>query len=100
MVRLTDEELMELLDGTESDRVERKESFGGDVPKSGIVEMLRCGEEKLKAHNRTAVDITSGAAHMITAPYPQTALQQILYNAVLHRTYVRYQCSRSAVLVQ
>ena len=80
--------------------MERKESFGGDVPKSGIVEMLRRGEEKLKAHNRTAVDITSGAAHMITAPYPQTALQQILYNAVLHRTYVRYQCSRSAVLVQ
>ena len=33
MVRLTDEELLELLDGTESDRVERKESFGGDVPK-------------------------------------------------------------------
>lgn len=53
----------------------------------GIVEMLRRGEEKLKAHNRTAVDITSGATHMITAPYPQTALQQILYNAVLHRTY-------------
>jgi hypothetical protein len=33
MKRLTDEELTTLLNGTESDRVERKESFKGDVPK-------------------------------------------------------------------
>jgi ATP-dependent DNA helicase RecG len=52
-----------------------------------IVEMLRRTEEKLKAHNRTAIDITSKSTHQLETPYPQAALQQIIYNAVLHRTY-------------
>ena len=33
MKRLTDEQLYQLLSDTESDRVERKETFKGDVPK-------------------------------------------------------------------
>ena len=49
--------------------------------------MLRRAEEKLKAHNRTSVDIASLPTHQMASPYPQVALQQILYNAVLHRTY-------------
>lgn len=65
-----------------ADPVVDEESIGG-----GIVEMLRRAEEKLKAHNRTSVDITSHPTHTIESPYPQAALQQILYNAVLHRTY-------------
>jgi ATP-dependent DNA helicase RecG len=55
--------------------------------RGGLVEMLRRIEEKLKAHNRTAVDITTSSTHQIDVPYPQSAIQQILYNAVLHRTY-------------
>ncbi|OYO30711.1 ATP-binding protein [Janthinobacterium sp. PC23-8] len=55
--------------------------------RGGLVEMLRRAEEKLKAHNRVAVDITSASTHQFDVPYPQSALQQILYNAVLHRTY-------------
>ena len=71
------------IDGTElADPVIDEEAIGG-----GIVEMLRRAEEKLKAHNRAAVDITSATTHQIEMPYPQPALQQILYNAVLHRTY-------------
>lgn len=71
------------IDGTElADPVIDEEEIGG-----GIVELLRRAEEKLKAHNRSIMDITSQPTHQITAPYPQTALQQILYNAVLHRTY-------------
>ncbi len=71
------------IDGTElADPVIDEEEIRG-----GIVEMLRRTEEKLKAHNRSAVDITSQPTHQITNPYPQSALQQILYNAVLHRTY-------------
>ncbi|NPT39609.1 ATP-binding protein [Paraburkholderia xenovorans] len=58
-----------------------------DEIRGGIVEMIRRTEEKLKAHNRTAVDITSQATHQLATPYPQAALQQILYNAVLHRVY-------------
>lgn len=52
-----------------------------------LVEMLHRIAEKLKAHNRTAIDITSARVHKKGAIYPHVALQQILYNAVLHRTY-------------
>lgn len=52
-----------------------------------IVETLRRIEEKLKAHNRVAFDITSTPTHQIEMPYPPAAIQQILYNAILHRTY-------------
>jgi ATP-dependent DNA helicase RecG len=52
-----------------------------------IIDMMRRAEEKLMAHNRTAYDVTSAPAHIITQDYPPTALQQILYNAVMHRTY-------------
>ncbi|HYD61314.1 MAG TPA: ATP-binding protein [Noviherbaspirillum sp.] len=71
------------IDGTElADPVIDEQEIGG-----GMVEMLRRAEEKLRAHNRTAVDITSGPTHQVGVPYPQSAIQQILYNAVLHRTY-------------
>lgn len=71
------------IDGTElADPVIDEESIGG-----GFVEMLRRSEEKLRAHNRTAVDITMAATHQVDIPFPPAALQQILYNAVLHRTY-------------
>ncbi|WGG50257.1 ATP-binding protein [Rugamonas sp. DEMB1] len=71
------------IDGNElADSVIDEEEIRG-----GIVEMLRRIEEKLKAHNRNAVDIVSSATHKIESPYPQAALQQIIYNAVLHRTY-------------
>jgi ATP-dependent DNA helicase RecG len=67
-----------------ADPVIDEERIGG-----GIVEVLRRTEEKMKAHNRIAIDITSAATHAMETPYPQVALQQILYNAVLHRTYER-----------
>ncbi len=71
------------IDGTElADPVVDEENIGG-----AMVEMLRRTEEKLKAHNRKTVDITSGPTHTQEMPYPPAALQQILYNAVLHRTY-------------
>ncbi|MCY3629593.1 MAG: putative DNA binding domain-containing protein [Bacteroidota bacterium] len=55
--------------------------------RGALVEMLRRTEEKLKAHNSTVVDIVSAPVHTKESPYPHVALQQILYNAVLHRTY-------------
>ena len=71
------------IDGTDlADPVIDEEDIGG-----AFVDMLHHTEEKLKSHNRTAVDITSESTHSLDSPYPQTALQQILYNAVLHRTY-------------
>lgn len=58
-----------------------------DPIRGPLVEMLRRTEEKLKAHNRTATDIISAPTHIQEKPYPSAAIQQILYNAVLHRTY-------------
>lgn len=52
-----------------------------------IADQLRLLREKLMAHNRIAVDILSGPRHKIQALYPMTALDQLVYNAVLHRTY-------------
>lgn len=71
------------INGTElADPVIDEEDISG-----ALVDMLRRAEEKLKAHNRTAVDIISTPIHQISLAYPPAALQQILYNAVLHRTY-------------
>jgi len=71
------------IDGTElADPVIDEENISGT-----LVEMLRRTEEKLKSHNRVAVDITSSPTHQREMPYPPAAFQQILYNAVLHRTY-------------
>jgi len=52
-----------------------------------IAEMLSRTTDKLNAHNRRSVDVISGNTHKITSLYPIAALQQIVYNAVLHRTY-------------
>jgi len=73
------------IDGCElADPVIDETNIGG-----AVVEMLRRAEEKLKAHNRTTVNITKSATHIKETPYPPAALQQILYNAILHRTYER-----------
>lgn len=52
-----------------------------------LVQMLRQAEEKMGAHNRTAINIVAAPTHRQTYDYPPAALRQILYNAVLHRTY-------------
>jgi ATP-dependent DNA helicase RecG len=65
-----------------ADPVIDEEFVGG-----ALIDLLRRAEEKLKAHNTSAVDITSKPTHEISPAYPMPALQQILYNAVLHRTY-------------
>uniref|UniRef100_A0A7C4RNF9 Transcriptional regulator n=1 Tax=Desulfatirhabdium butyrativorans TaxID=340467 RepID=A0A7C4RNF9_9BACT len=48
---------------------------------------LRRIEEKIDAHNRNAVDITTTDRELRTSPYPRVALQQLIRNAVMHRTY-------------
>jgi len=71
------------INGTElSDPVIDEERIGG-----AVVEMLRRAEEKFAAHNRSSVDIVTEATHVISWFYPLVAIQQIVYNAVLHRTY-------------
>ena len=52
-----------------------------------VVHMMRRLDEKLMAYNHTAVDITSGRTDRRRSTYPLPALQQLVRNAVMHRTY-------------
>lgn len=52
-----------------------------------ISEMVMRVEAKLVAHNRTAVDFTSGPREIRRSTFPLEALQQLVRNAVMHRTY-------------
>jgi len=51
-----------------------------------VIDVIRRTEEKLKSHNRTAVSINHGQ-HIVSMDYPHITFQQILYNAIMHRTY-------------
>ena len=44
-------------------------------------------EDLLKANNQTSVDFTSGRVEVQRPDYPIVALQQIVRNAILHRSY-------------
>ena len=55
--------------------------------RGSISDQIRRLDDKLMAHNRIAVDITSGPLEKRTALYPIEAVQQITRNAVMHRTY-------------
>lgn len=52
-----------------------------------IVDMLNSAITKLKAHNRIAVDVTTKSQHEEIMDYPIIAIEQLVYNAVLHRNY-------------
>lgn len=65
-----------------ADPVVDEQLIDGDV-----AEVLRRVDEKLASHNRTAVDITSGHLERRSFLYPMSALQQIVRNAVMHRSY-------------
>ena len=55
--------------------------------RGAIPDQVRRLDDKLMAHNRIAVDITSGSIEKRTALYPIEAGQQITRNAIMHRTY-------------
>ena len=52
-----------------------------------VADQVRRLDDKLVAHNRTAVDFTSGPYEKRRYTYPVDALQQLSRNAVMHRTY-------------
>ncbi len=71
------------IDGTQlGDPVVDAQEFDGSLS-----DLMRRVDEKLSAHNATAVDITSGPLESRHSSYPLVALQQIVRNAVMHRTY-------------
>lgn len=52
-----------------------------------VADVIKRLDDKLLAHNRTAVDFTSQAIEKRKSLYPIVALQQLTRNAVLHRNY-------------
>ncbi|OIP89165.1 MAG: transcriptional regulator [Syntrophaceae bacterium CG2_30_49_12] len=50
-------------------------------------QVLRRIDEKIDSHNRSEVDIKSSSREVRIVPYPRVALQQLIRNAVMHRTY-------------
>ena len=55
--------------------------------RGAIPDQVRRLDDKLIAHNRIAVDITSGPIEKQTSLYPIEAVQQLTRNALMHRTY-------------
>ena len=71
------------INGSElSDEILDTEDIRGAVP-----DLLRRLDEKLIAHNRIGVDFTTDVLERRTELYPIPALQQIIRNAIMHRTY-------------
>ena len=52
-----------------------------------LLHQIRCLDQKLIAHNRTSVDFKSRLREQRRSTYPLTALQQLTYNGIMHRTY-------------
>ncbi|MEW5723446.1 MAG: RNA-binding domain-containing protein, partial [Thermodesulfobacteriota bacterium] len=53
----------------------------------GLGQILRRIDDKIDSHNRNEVDVRSSNIEARLAPYPRVALQQLIRNAVMHRTY-------------
>lgn len=59
-----------------------------EIPCDGRVgEIIARIDDKMKAHLFTPVDIRSADTEVRRPPYPLAALQQLVRNAVMHRTY-------------
>jgi ATP-dependent DNA helicase RecG len=65
-----------------SDPIADEALISGTIP-----EILRRLDEKLKAHNYRRVDIAGSDTEQRDTDYPLAALQQIVRNAIMHRTY-------------
>ena len=72
-------------------RIDGTEPHGAIVDsadiRGSVADVLRALDQKLSAHNRTAVDFVSADTERRTSLYPLAAVQQITRNAVMHRTY-------------
>jgi len=71
------------IDGTRlSDPIIDEALIEGD-----LTQVVRKIDDKLSSHNRVNIDIVSHAVEQRTYHYPMAALQQLVRNAIMHRTY-------------
>lgn len=59
----------------------------GEAIRGAIPDLLHRLDNKLRSHNRTAIDFTTNFVERRTELYPIEAIRQIVRNAVMHRTY-------------
>ena len=52
-----------------------------------LTDVIRRIDDKIASHNRVAVDISSGPVERRTYTYPPGATQQLVRNAIMHRSY-------------
>ncbi|MGB3764954.1 MAG: ATP-binding protein [Phormidesmis sp.] len=70
-------------DGTElTDPIRDQKDISGS-----LIDLLRYGDEVLQANISTASDITAQPIEIKRPDYPIVALQQLIRNAVMHRSY-------------
>ncbi len=65
-----------------SDRIQDEALVDGPLG-----QVIRRIDEKIDSHNRNEINISSGDREVRTTPYPKVALQQLIRNAVMHRTF-------------
>jgi ATP-dependent DNA helicase RecG len=71
------------IDGTDlADPIKAHREISGP-----LLDLLRLLDETLEAHVSVAVDLVSASTEIRRPDYPIVALQQLVRNAVLHRTY-------------
>lgn len=71
------------IDGTDlADPIKAQKEIDGP-----LIDLLRLLDETLEANISVAVDILSNSTEIRQPDYPLAALQQLVRNAVLHRTY-------------
>ena len=68
--------------GQLSDPIVDEQTIDGTLP-----ELLSRLDDKLRAHNRSEVDLVHGDTERRTECFPFPALQQLVRNAVMHRDY-------------
>jgi ATP-dependent DNA helicase RecG len=71
------------IDGSElTDPIKDQKEIAGRIP-----QVLSELDDVLKAHIAVAADVTSGKTEIRSPEYPFSALQQLVRNAIMHRTY-------------
>ena len=63
------------------------EVAGGGICNGSVADLIRRLEAKLAARNRPAIDLKLGTPEIHRSTFPLGALQQLVRDAVLHRTY-------------